>query len=660
MRKPLPKSSGAGCANRSSPGRAVKGAWRTSSNVVNALEVAVGRCGERLVDEMVARDVDRVDRIHPVGVLGACGPPPRQPRIDAVDQRANRLVVAAQHLGQRPERRREVGRCRLQQREEVVGEIRIVVGDRRQTELCRHAADPPRPEPLGKLLQERRRPLDGDVRVGVDEGQQRLGEPGEIPQRDLGLVAEGVSPAVVDRTEHRRRIVGIHERAGPVVDRLAGDGHVVGVHHPVDEPDEHPLRDEHGLRVEHGVQERERGYLGGGRCGRVTGDRVVEQPRQHRRIVERCGVLEGAHAKVAGGDTHEHGAGLHGLANDPVARRDDGETTSGRNPQRMHRFTHQVLAQHRTEHREPVAAASEGGAPRPLQVQVASRAVGGEHLAEQQRPAVTEPRGVPAELMAGVCLGDGLRPGGHRVADEHIDSLGRSQGVGRQPEFDGEGVVQHDQVGFRGPSRRPFLVQAVEVADERVVEGEIDRRVHVDEPNVPAGHPHRSAHPLASWWIMNVTRPALAIAISASLVVAACGGSGGEGEGDDVENAAIPTAPSDETVETPPPTDPPVVVVPADWLPSIPVPEIEGMLLTGAAVRGEGAEARYDLRYDGDVPDPQPVYDEYEALVLAEGWVVADDSNPLIGAYTLDGRRMDLVASGDGASTRLTVAVAGA
>ena len=84
------------------------------------------------------------------------------------------------------------------------------------------------------------------------------------------------------------------------------------------------------------------------------------------------------------------------------------------------------------------------------------------------------------------------------------------------------------------------------------------------------------------------------------------------------------------------------------------------MLLTGAAVSGEGAEARYDLRYDGEASDPQAVYDEYEALVLAEGWAVADDSDPLVGVYTLDGRRMDLVASGGGTSTRLTVVVAAA
>ena len=73
--------------------------------------------------------------------------------------------------------------------------------------------------------------------VGVQERQQGLGEAGQVPLRDRGLVAVGVAAGVVDRAEHRVRAVGVHERARAVVDRLPGDRHVVGVHHPVDEPD---------------------------------------------------------------------------------------------------------------------------------------------------------------------------------------------------------------------------------------------------------------------------------------------------------------------------------------------------------------------------------------------------------------------------------------
>src|SRR3712207_8635429 len=51
--------------------------------------------------------------------------------------------------------------------------------------------------------------------------------------RDPRLVAVGVAPEAVDRAEHRGRVVGVQEGAGAVVDGLAGDGGVVGVHHAV-------------------------------------------------------------------------------------------------------------------------------------------------------------------------------------------------------------------------------------------------------------------------------------------------------------------------------------------------------------------------------------------------------------------------------------------
>ncbi len=158
--------------------------------------------------------------------------------------------------------------------------------------------------------------------------------------------------------------------------------------------------------------------------------------------------------------------------------------------------------------------------------------------------------------------------------------------------------------------------------------------------------------------MMIVKRSALTVGLVATLFLTACGGGDGEGEGDDVDDAAVTTVATEEPVETSPPTDPPVVEVPADWLPSIPVPEIDGMLLAGAVVRGEGADARYELRYDGEPLDAQVVYDGYEALVLAEGWTVRDDSDPLFGSYELEGRTMDIVVDSDEAQTRLTVSVA--
>lgn len=156
--------------------------------------------------------------------------------------------------------------------------------------------------------------------------------------------------------------------------------------------------------------------------------------------------------------------------------------------------------------------------------------------------------------------------------------------------------------------------------------------------------------------MMILTRTALAIGIAATLSVSACGGSD-EGEGTDVEGAAVSVA-TEDPAETPPATDPPVVAIPADWPPSIPTPDLEGMLLTGAVVRGEGTDARYDLQYEGGSRDAQVLYDEYEALVLAQGWAVNDDSDPLAGVYVMENRSMTIVATSGAERSRLTVAVA--
>lgn len=153
---------------------------------------------------------------------------------------------------------------------------------------------------------------------------------------------------------------------------------------------------------------------------------------------------------------------------------------------------------------------------------------------------------------------------------------------------------------------------------------------------------------------MMVKRTLLAVGVSGALLVTACGGSdddGGDRTAPD-QPVATPAPP-----ETPPPTEPRVVEVPADWLEAVPVPEIEGMRLVAADVRGEGADARYDLRYDGDPLDAQVVYDEYAALLTESGWVLIDGSTALVGTYELDGNTLTLVVTSESEQSRLTVAV---
>ena len=92
---------------------------------------------------------------------------------------------------------------------------------------------------------------------------------------------------MVDRAEHRGRVVGVHEGAGAVVDRLAGDRGIVGVHHAVDEADEQPAGDEIGLARDHRVQQRAIGLLRRRGLGVVAGDHIVGQQAQRLGIAPR-------------------------------------------------------------------------------------------------------------------------------------------------------------------------------------------------------------------------------------------------------------------------------------------------------------------------------------------------------------------------------------
>src|SRR5829696_2012904 len=98
--------------------------------------------------------------------------------------------------------------------------------------------------------------LDRFVRVICEEGQKRLGETRQIPERDPRLVREGVSAVVVYGAEHSGGVVRIHEGARTVVDRFAREGHVVGVHNAMDEAYEEPACDQVRLAGDHALQQR--------------------------------------------------------------------------------------------------------------------------------------------------------------------------------------------------------------------------------------------------------------------------------------------------------------------------------------------------------------------------------------------------------------------
>ena len=231
-----------------------------------------------------------------------------------------------------------------------------------------------------------------------------------------------------------RRIVGVHERARAVVDRLAGDRHVVGVHHAVDEADQHPLRDQRRLPRATASQQRE---VAVGRAGQL---RVVAARSRSPRARERCRASPRA-AKYWNVPTRmwlaatrvSTAPGSSVLAQHRLAGR---TTASARvvgmpsaciaSPMRYSRSIGPTAAL-------PSPPRENGVRPEPFSCDVAPPAVPVDHLAEQERAPVAELRHEAAELVAGVGLRDRRRSRGHDVAGEHRCGKRRSSAATSRP-----------------------------------------------------------------------------------------------------------------------------------------------------------------------------------------------------------------------------------
>ena len=205
--------------------------------------------------------------------------------------------------------------------------------------------------------------VDGFVLIVTEERQQGLGQPGQVPVRDGGLVAVAVAALMVDRAEHGIRIIGVHEGTGAVVDRLAGNGHVVGVHHTVDETHRLPLHHQGDLACDDPAQHQPVGVElrilsdFGADVRKMPLDGVVGQRLQCGDVPQGCSILEGGDPDMALGGSGQHGPGFRSATMDAVARGDDRETACCRDVQCVHRFADQVFAQHRSQRRLAVALA---------------------------------------------------------------------------------------------------------------------------------------------------------------------------------------------------------------------------------------------------------------------------------------------------------------
>ena len=292
---------------------------------------------------------------------------------------------------------------------------------------------------------------------------------------DARLVDVGVAPAVVDRAEHRVGLVDVHEGAGAVVDGLAGDRAVVGVHDAVDEAHQHPSRHQLGLPRDHAIEQRAIRVLLVARIGIVPGDDVVGEQTQRLAIAARGEELESADADVACGNARQHRAGQHGLAHHRLAGGDRRERARGWNAERRHRLADDVFAQHRAQRRAAVTTARERRRARALELDVAPLARAIDHLAQEDGATIAELRHEVAELVAGIGECDRLRADGNAVAGQDFYCLRRREHLGIEAELPGQRLIDLDQP--RGGDRRRIELRIEAFRQPRVAVVEAEDRL---------------------------------------------------------------------------------------------------------------------------------------------------------------------------------------
>ena len=77
--------------------------------------------------------------------------------------------------------------------------------------------------------------------VAGQQGEQALREAGQVPLPDRRLIAIGIPTLPIDRTEHRRRVIRLHERTRPVIDRFTRECHVIRIHNTVYKANTQPV-----------------------------------------------------------------------------------------------------------------------------------------------------------------------------------------------------------------------------------------------------------------------------------------------------------------------------------------------------------------------------------------------------------------------------------
>ena len=135
----------------------------------------------------------------------------------------------------------------------------------------------------------------------------------------------------------------------------------VGVHHTMNEAEEHPLCDELCMPGDHTIQEGPVRPLRVCRIRVVSRNGIVSQRAHAVDVALRGEVLKGAHAKMACSDSRKHRTRQHSLTQNLLPGDYRSQGAGGWHAQCRHRFAHNVLAQNRTEGRTAIATARKTG-----------------------------------------------------------------------------------------------------------------------------------------------------------------------------------------------------------------------------------------------------------------------------------------------------------
>jgi hypothetical protein len=142
----------------------------------------------------------------------------------------------------------------------------------------------------------------------------------------------------------------------------------------------------------------------------------------------------------------------------------------------VHALADQVFAQNRTQRRLAVSPAGKRGGARSFQLDIAATLMDVDHLAEQKRTAIAELRGVPAELVPGIRLGQRFRAVGDRVAGENRRTRFRIERGGIKTQLLGQRMVELQQFRSRREGGPAPDVKALKGAGVAVIE--VEARVH--------------------------------------------------------------------------------------------------------------------------------------------------------------------------------------